>query len=168
MLFLSLSQGPSLPLPAQAALRTHLLKDFQAVTLPLSPRAQLPFLPEASPGLGDPSLGKQCPREEVGGGSQRLSSVLVAHDRPHCWPAEGPQVCPRSITMCCLGGSWGRAATGTSSSEMNFLPMRLAHIFSDGDTCPRMVLCQVIGTQRPVSSSVLSGAVLWAPILSPS
>jgi hypothetical protein len=87
MLFLSLSQGPSLPLPAQAAPRTHLLKDFQALTLPLSPRAQFPFLPEASPGLGDPSLGKQCPCEEVGGGSQRLSSVLAAHDRPHCWPA---------------------------------------------------------------------------------
>lgn len=35
-------------------------------------------------------------------------------------------------------------ASWISFSEMNPWPTRLAHIFSDGDTCLRMVLCRVL------------------------
>lgn len=55
-----------------------------------------------------------------------------------------------------------------SFSEMNPWPTRLAHIFSDGDTCLRVVLCRVLQAQKHDSCPEPSGTETKAPTLATS
>lgn len=91
-------------------------------------------------------------------GTDRQTAVLASQSG-----AEVLQVILHRSPVC-----WCRTDSGVSSSEMSLCPIRLADIFSDGDTRLRMVLYQGPGAQRWDSSPVTSGAVMWAPILSPS
>lgn len=88
---------------------------------------------------------------------------MAQTDRLQCWPA-GQVLRSFGSVLRQFPVCWYQTDTGISCSEMSPCPIRLAHIFSDGDTGLRMVLYQVPGAQRWDSSSVISGTVMWAPI----